>query len=351
MVTTFHDSAMNPPSGTIRGRTVGIVARFLARCLPIALSAAAHPARAVDFPERPVTIVVPFTPGGSNDLFARAIAPELTRLWGVPVVIENRPGGGGSIGASATARAAPDGQTLMLVSATLTINAAMQPGSVPDPVRQFTALGMVAKSPMMMIASPASGLRSIAELITRARSTPQRVTYASSGEGSINQIGTEMLAHAAGLQLTHIPYKGGAQAVTDVSGNHVDLYLGSVPQVLAQAKAGKVQGLALTSAQRSPLLPEVPTIAETVPGYNVEMWWGVFGPPGIPRERIERISADVLEALSAARLARQFETEGALVSPLPHAAFSRFVGEDLSRWQTVAAQIGVGERRRPARAP
>lgn len=293
------------------------------------------------YPSRPITIVVPFGPGGSNDMFARAIALELNNAWKQPVVVENRPGGGGSIGAAQVARASPDGYTLMLASSTFTINAVLQPKLPFDPVKSFTPIALVAKGPMMFVASPGLAARSVPELIALARSRPGKVTYASAGSGSINQMGSEMLASATGIKLLHVPYKGGAQAVNDLLANHVDLYLGSMPQVMPQVRAGKLNPIAVTSPQRTKVAPEVPAVGEAVPNYALELWWGVFGPANVPREIVALVNAEIRKALDTPKLRQFMESEAATPGSDSPEQFGAFVARELQHWHKVAKEADI----------
>jgi tripartite-type tricarboxylate transporter receptor subunit TctC len=296
---------------------------------------------AAQFPNRPVSIVVPFPPGGSNDIFARAIGLELAKVWSQPVIIENRPGGGGSIGAGFVAKAAPDSYTFMLVSSTFAINSVLQTKLPYDPVKSFVPIALIGKGPMMFVAAPGLGVKSTAELIKLARSEPGKVTYASAGNGSINQMGSEMLASAAGVKLTHVPFKGGAQAMNDLLGNHVNIYLGSVPQVMPNVRAGKVVPIAVTSPQRSPVAPDVPTLAESLPNYSLELWWGIFGPAGMPREVVASINSEINKIIETPKMRQFLSNEAALPSPISPEQFREFFSKELQYWGKVAKDADI----------
>src|SRR3954451_1442631 len=250
----------------------------LAAC--VIASAAGH---AQTYPSRSITLIIPFAAGGSNDIVARAIGKELTRAWGQPVIAENRAGAGGVIGAAAVATAAPDGYTLLLVSSTFTINAAIRKAMPFDTLKDFTPIAFVARSPLLVTASNKLAVKSAKQLLALARSKPGHITYASSGLGSINQISAELIALSAGVKLTHVPYKGGAPALNDLLGGHVDIYVSSLPQVLPLAQSGQANALAVTSARRAPQLPDVPTLDESgMAGFDLASWWGIVGPAGMP---------------------------------------------------------------------
>ena len=217
-------------------------------------------AKAADYPSKPITLVIPFAAGGSNDIVGRAIGKKLSEALGQPVVIENRLGAGGVIAAAAVASAAPDGHTLLLVSSTFTINPAIK-SSVPfDTVKDFTPVAFIARSPLLVTAARNVPANSAKELIALAKSKPGAINYASSGPGSINQIAAELLALSAGIRLTHIPYKGGSLALNDLVGGHVEIYISSLPQVLEIVRTGQAKGLTVTSMRRTPSLPNVPTL-------------------------------------------------------------------------------------------
>lgn len=249
------------------------VGALLAATLVIASS----PGHAQTYPHKPITLIVPFAVGGSNDIVGRAIGKKLSEAWGQPVVVDNRAGAGGVIGTSAVATAAPDGYTLLLVSPTFTINPAVKKNLPFDPIRDFSPVAFIARSPLLLTASNKLPVKSAKELLDLAKSRPGEITYASSGPGSINQISAELIALSAGVKLLHVPYKGGAPGLNDLVGGHVDLYVSSLPQVLPLARSGQAKALAVTSARRTALLPDVPTLEEAgISG--VDMWsWVLVG--------------------------------------------------------------------------
>src|SRR5882757_1637702 len=252
-------------------------------CLAAALVLTSSTGHAQTYPSRQITLIIPFAAGGSNDIVGRAIGKKLAEAWGQPVVVENRAGAGGMIGTSAVAMAPPDGYTLLLVSPTFTINAAIRKNMPFDTIKDFTPVAFVARSPLLVTASNKLAVKSAKELLALAKSKPGQITYASSGLGSINQISAELIALSAGVKLTHIPYKGGAPALNDLLGGHVDIYVSSLPQVMSLAQSGQANALAVTSARRTSLLPNVPTLDESgIAGFDLASWWGIVGPAGMP---------------------------------------------------------------------
>src|SRR6201996_5779055 len=261
------------------------------------LASAAH---AQTYPSKQITLIIPFAAGGSNDIVARAIGKELSEAWGQPVIAENRPGAGGVIGAAAVAAAPPDGYTLLLVSTTFTINAAIKKSMPFDTAKDFTPIAFVARSPLLFVASKNLAVKSARDALALAKSKPGEITYASAGIGSINQIAAELIAQSAGVKLMHVPYKGGAPALNDVLGGHVDVYVSSMPQVQQLAQNGQVTPLAVTSVKRTPLLPDVPTLDESgINGFDLSSWWGIVGPAGMPPDVVNTLNAAINKTLNS----------------------------------------------------
>jgi tripartite-type tricarboxylate transporter receptor subunit TctC len=322
---------------------MGYAGRFVA-ALAAALVAMAALAAAAQgkFPAKQVTIVVPYPPGGSNDTFARALGKKLSDAWAQPVIVENRPGAGGSIGAQYVSKAQPDGYTLLLLSSSFTTNAAIQPNLPFDPVNGFTAVAMVAKGPMLLTVSNALPARDLAEFLALAKSKPGKLNYGSSGQGSTNHFATELLMGAAGIQMTHVPYKGMSPAVTDVVGGHVDVLIASAPSILQHVRAGKVRGIGVTSAGPSAVVPELPSIAASgVKGYSFELWWGVLAPPGVPREIVNGVNAEINRILATPEMKEIFLREGAEGAPMDPVEFARVIRAEIDGWKRVAKDAGI----------
>jgi tripartite-type tricarboxylate transporter receptor subunit TctC len=297
---------------------------------------------AADYTSKPITLVVPFAPGGSNDIVARAIGKKLTEAWGQPVVIDNRAGAGGTIGAAAVATAVPDGHTLLLVSSTFTINAAIKKNLPFDTLRDFDPVAFIARSPLLLTVSNKLSARDVAAFIALARSRPVPINYASSGPGSINQIAAELIAAAAGIRLMHVPYKGGSLALNDLVGGHVDVYVSSLPQVLEIVRSGSAKGLAVTSARRSPSLPDVPTLEESgVPGAAAASWWGIVAPAGTPGPVIGALNSEINKALTSPEIQRFMEGEGAEAQALTPRQFGDLIQAETQRWTKLAREAHI----------
>jgi tripartite-type tricarboxylate transporter receptor subunit TctC len=313
---------------------------LLAFAAVVALSA--PPTNAADYPSKAITIIVPFAPGGSNDIVARAIGQKMNEDWGQVVVVDNRPGAGGVIGSEFVARAAPDGYTLLLVSSTFTINPAVKASLPFDVAKDFTPVARIGQSPLLLAASNSFPANSVAELIALAKAKPGSINYASAGPGSINQIAAELLALSAGVQLTHVPYRGGALAINDLVGGHVDIYVSSVPQILQIVRNGQAKALAVTSAQRMPSLPDTPTVRESgVPDYEAEVWWGIVAPAGTPPDVVEALNNEINKALSTEQMIKFLTSEGAEAMPGTPKQFGDLITAEIARWKKVAREADI----------
>ena len=317
--------------------------RFLAGLAASLLVLALAPAFAQQkFPIKPVTLVVPYPPGGSNDTFARELGKRLGDVWKVPVIVENRAGAGGSIGAAVVSTAPPEGYTLCLLSSSFTTNAAIQPNLPFDPVAGFTPVGMVSKGPMLLTVANHVPVKSTLELFDLARKQPGKLNYASSGQGSTNHFATELLMDAAQIKMTHVPYKGMSPAVTDVIGGHVDVLVASAPSIYQQVKAGKVRGIGVTSKGPSTVVPDLPPVASMgVPGYSFELWWGVLAPPKTPMEIVNQINADMNKILETPEMREVFLKEGAEPATLTAVQFAKTIRDEIEGWKKVAAKAGI----------
>jgi tripartite-type tricarboxylate transporter receptor subunit TctC len=305
--------------------------------LAAALVLASPAAQAQTYPSKQITLVIPFAAGGSNDIIARAIGKGLSDAWGQPVIAENRPGAGSVIGASTVASAPPDGYTLLLVSTTFTINAAIKKSMPFDTLRDFTPIAFVARSPLLFVASKNVPVKSAKDALALAKSKPGEITYASAGIGSINQIAAELIATSAGVKLMHVPYKGGAPALNDLLGGHVDVYVSSMPQVQQLAQSGQVNALAVTSVKRSPLLPNVPTLDEAgVAGFDLSSWWGIVGPAGMPPDVVNKLNAAINKTLTAPEMQKFMASEGAEAKVMTPQEFSDLIHSEVQRWTKVA---------------
>jgi tripartite-type tricarboxylate transporter receptor subunit TctC len=294
------------------------------------------------FPSKPVTIVVPYPPGGSNDTFAREIGKRLSDAWKLPVIIDNRPGAGGNIGAAVVSKAPPDGYTLCLLSSSFTTNAAIQPNLPFDPVAGFAPVAMVAKGPMLLTVSNHVPAKTTLELFALARKEPGKLNYGSSGQGSTNHFATELMMDAAQIKMTHVPYKGMAPAVTDVIGGHVDVLIASAPSIYQHVKAGKVRGLGVTSLGPSPVVPDLAPVAQMgAPGYSFELWWGILAPPKTPPEVVAQINADVNRILATPEMRDVFLREGAEAATMSAGQFAATIKSEIDGWKKVAKDANI----------
>ena len=294
------------------------------------------------FPSRPVTIVVPYPPGGSNDVFARELGKKLSDAWKVPVIIDNKPGAGGNIGANFVSHATPDGYTLCLLSSSFTTNAAIQPNLPFDPVTGFSPVAMVAKGPMILTVANHVPAKTTLELFALARKDPGKLNYGSSGLGSTNHFATELLMDAAQIRMTHVPYKGMSPAVTDVIGGHVDVLIASAPSIYQHVKAGKVRALGVTSKGPSAVVPDLKPIAEMgATGYSFELWWGMLAPPKTPTEVVAQVNAEVNRILATPEMKEVFLREGAEPASMTPAQFAATIKSEIEGWKKVAKDANI----------
>jgi tripartite-type tricarboxylate transporter receptor subunit TctC len=310
--------------------------------LAAVISLVATTAGAADYPSKAITIIVPFAPGGSNDIVARAVGQKITEDWGQAVIVDNKPGAGGVIGSEFVARAAPDGYTLLLVSSTFTINPAVKTNLPFDVARDFVPVARIGQSPLLLAGSNTFPANSVAELIALAKAKPGSINYASAGPGSINQIAAELLALSSGIKLTHVPYRGGALAINDLVGGHVDVYVSSMPQILQIVRTGQAKALAVTSTQRSPSLPDTPTVRESgVPDYEAEVWWGIVAPAGTPLDVVEALNNEINKALSTDQMNKFLTGEGAEAMPGTPKQFGDLITAEIARWKKVAKDADI----------
>ena len=294
-----------------------------------------------EFPKT-VTIVVPFAPGASNDTFARVLAQKLAPKLGVTVIVDNKPGAGGAIGAQHVARSKPDGATLMLTSSTFATNAAVSTNLPYDPVKAFAPVSMLASGPMILAVGNHTSYKSVADVIAAARAKKGDVTYGSAGIGSINQMAMELLNSTAKVEMTHVPYKGAGNAITDLMGGQLQMMFASFPSISGQVKAGKVRALAVTSPQKSKFAPDLPTVAATVPGYEVELWWGVFAPAATPPALVQRLNAEIRAIAETPDMQERFAQEGAdPAATMSPDQFATYVSAEIDKWRRVAKERDI----------
>lgn len=301
------------------------------------------PAAAQQYPARIVKLVVPQTPGGATDVFARKIGQALSEKWGQPVVVENRAGAGGVVGTDVVAKSAPDGYTLLVTYAgSQAINASLYPKIPFDTVKDFQTIVTLASTPFVLIVHPKLPAKDLAEFIALARAKPDALTYASSGNGSVNHLLGEMVKSDAGIKMLHVPYRGVAPAITDVIGGQVDSAFSSVPSVLQMVRAGSVRALAVSSAQRVSAAPDIPTIAESgFPGFDVNPWWGILAPAGIDVAIVRKINQDVGEILRTRDMIDFLAAQGAEPMITSPEEFLKILEADVVKWAKVVKSAGV----------
>jgi tripartite-type tricarboxylate transporter receptor subunit TctC len=299
-------------------------------------------APAQDYPSRPVKIVVPFAPGGPNDIIVRLVAQKLTEAWGQPFLVENRPGAGGNIGTEFVAKATPDGYTLLSVGpGSLIINPLIGKVSY-DTARDFAPVTLMARAPNALVAHPSLPAGSVKGLIELARSHPGKINYGSGGNGSTPHLAGAMFAAMAGIALTHVPYKGTAPAMADLIGGQVQIAFLGIPTVLPHVKSGKLRILAVTGKHRSPELPGVPTVDEAgVPGYELSPWYGLLAPAGAPRGVVARLGGEVSRILRDAELKEKLAAQGAEVAGGSPEEFAAVIRADSSTWSRVVKDAGI----------
>jgi tripartite-type tricarboxylate transporter receptor subunit TctC len=312
--------------------------RLLAAAFLFATLAYAQP-----YPAKPIHLIVPFPPGGGNDTVARAIAQQIGPDLGQPVVIDNKPGAGGAVGAELAAKAPPDGYTLFLAGVgSHVVNPNVHAKLAYDPVKDFAPVTLIASAPSVLVVNPAVPAHSVAELTAYARANPGKLNYASNGAGSAAQLAAAMYESMAGVKMVHVPYKGIAPAMTDLLSGEVQLMFGTVVALVPHIEAGKLRPLAVTSRKRSALLPNVPTMAESgLPDYEAGSWYGIMAPAGTPREIIDRLHAAIVKALAQPDVAKRLAAEGAVVIGSTPAEFAAHLKRELARVGKVVRAAGI----------
>lgn len=313
------------------------LASTLLICLPLLAAA-----QAGDFPNKPIRLVVPFPPGGATDAAARLVAVKMSEHWGQPVVVDNRAGAGGNVGSDLVAKSAPDGYTLVMgVTGSHAINTSLYSKMPYDPVTDFVAISQVAVVPNVLVVHPSVPAHNLAELVALAKKEPGKLNYASLGNGTAAHLGMEMLKADAGVDITHVPYKGSAPAVADLLAGQVQMMVDGLPSALPHVKAGKLRAIALTSLHRAPALPDLPTIAETYPGFYADAWSGLFVPKGTPQPVVDKLSAEVQRILKLPDVREKLAGLGAEPVGSTQAEFSAHVKREIDKWAKVVKTSGA----------
>ena len=305
------------------------------------LFALAPNASADDYPNRPVRLIIPFPPGGSNDVVGRLVAQQLSVKLGQQVYVDNRGGAGGTIGTEACANATPDGYTICIISIAHAVNPALYPLKY-DPIKSFTPISIFATGPNVLVVNPTSPIRSVKDLIALAKEKPGSLNYASAGVGSFQHLGAELFKLQAGVNIVHVPYKGGGPAMQDVIAGHVKIMFSSLVQTTPFIKSGQLIALGTGGAKRSPVLPDVPTIAEAgVPGYVADNWWGLAAPAGLPQPLSDKLYAASQEALKSPELQAAFDREGAATVEMTPEQFAEYIKTEIAKWGRVVKEGNI----------
>ncbi len=299
-------------------------------------------AAAQGFPTKPITLVVPFPPGGGNDALARTVAERMSRTLGQQVVVENRGGAGGTIATRAGSKAPPDGHTILLsYTGTLAINPSLYANAGYDPRKDFVPIGLIGTMPSVLVVHPSLPVRSTAGLIAYGKANPGKINYAFV-PGTVGHITTELFARAAGIELTKIPYKGNGDALANLIGGHVSMMFISIAPIVGNVRGGTLHALALTTAQRSALMPDVPPISEAgVPGFSAAIQYGLVAPPGTPRPVIERLNKELRVALADEQLRAKLANDGAVTVPGTPEEYARVIDEDEKKWAPIVKSLNM----------
>jgi tripartite-type tricarboxylate transporter receptor subunit TctC len=294
------------------------------------------------YPTKPIHIVVPFPPGGFNDTLGRTLAAKFQETWGQPAIVENKPGANTLIGSDYVAKAQADGYTLLIVAFPFAVTPSLIKAMPYDTLRDFQPVVLAATSPNLLVVNPDVPIRSVKELIAAAKAKPGSLSYASTGNGSSNHISMELFKSLAGVSIVHIPYKGSAPAVTDLLGGQVQVMFDNVPNVLPHVKAGRLRALAVSSATRSALVPDIPTVAESgVPGYELNVWFGLVAPAATPREIVQKLNAECLRILALPDVRERFLSQGVEPRGSTPAEFAEHIRSQMAKWSKVVRDAGV----------
>jgi tripartite-type tricarboxylate transporter receptor subunit TctC len=314
-----------------------------AAALAFGLPGASDEAQAQSFPSRAITLVIPFAPGGSTSIVGRVIADKMSELIGEKVVVDNRPGAGGTVGTKAVAKSEPDGYTIALgYTGTLAIGPSLYKNAGYDPRKDFAPIGLIGNAPNSLVVHPSFPAKTVAELIAYAKANPGKVNFGSAGAGTVSHITGEYFAASAGIKLVHIPYKGTGPALTDLLGGHIPMAFAPIPASHPSVTAGLLRALAVTSTTRSSLLPEVPTIAESaLPGFDASLYYGLVAPAGTPRPVIDRLNNTLQAALASDEVKKQLGLDGTEITPGTPEDYAAFIDKDEKKWAQLVKASGV----------
>ena len=308
----------------------------------VCASQAALAAAAAEYPIKPVRVIVPFAPGGTNDVAARIVAEKFSERFAQSFVVDNRAGANGVVGAEIVARAAPDGYTLLVASAGIAVNPSIMKSLPYDTQRDFTPLGMVGGGPYLMVVHPAIGAKTVKEFVAWTKARPAQISYASVGVGSPSQLAAELLRMVSDIDMQHVPYKGGSAALPDLIAGRVAMFFGSISTLNPQMQAGRLRAIAVTTLTRSPALPEVPTFVESgFPGFEVNGWYGLLGPAKMPAALVSRLNAELQKVLAAGETQTRFAANGMEPAGGTAAAFDERIRNEMTKWAQVVHAAGI----------
>jgi tripartite-type tricarboxylate transporter receptor subunit TctC len=316
--------------------------RRVVLALGFVLIASGYAAQAAEYPVRPIRLIVPFAPGGSNDIMARIVAQSLHQSMGQQVIVDNRPGASGIVGTEIAARSTPDGHTLLMMSLTLTVNPSLYRKLPYDTLKDLVPVTLVASAPLMLVVHPSLPVKTVKDFIAYAKAHPGKLNFGSGGRGATPHLAGEMLQTMAGLRMTHVPYKGGGPALSDLVGGQIQLMLENIPSTNPFVKAGKLRALAVTGKTRSALLPDLPTLDEAgLKGYEIVGWNGLFFPAGTPNAIVQKVHAETVKMLAQPDVKERLAALGAEGVGNSPAEFAAFVRAEIAKWARVVKQAGL----------
>jgi len=313
----------------------------LAACTVVAVLSVALPEARAQYPSKPIRVISPFAPGGGNDVISRTVAARLTESLKQQVIVDNRGGANGIVGTEAAARAAPDGYTLVLIPSNHSVNASLFRKLPYDPIKDFTFISLVGSSPLVLVMHPTVPVKTVKEFIAFAKARPGQLTYSSAGIGSSGHLAGALFDTLTGTKMVHVPYKGNAPALTDLLGGQVSLTFATTASVVNYVRSGRLRALATTGARRSPSFADLPTVAETVPGYEAGLWYAFAGPAGIPPDIVQRLNTEIVAALKSPDVREKLTNVGVEPQPTTPDALARLVVTDVKRWAKVIERTGI----------
>jgi tripartite-type tricarboxylate transporter receptor subunit TctC len=318
---------------------------FTSLLAAMSLAISVQKAHAAEFPTRPITLVVPFAAGGGTDSIAREIGKLMSDRLGQAVIVENRGGAGGAIGADLVAKAKPDGYTLLFATSTFATNAAISAQLPYDPINDFSPVAMIGRGPLLLVSSRQLNANTVSELIAIGKARPEGLSYCSAGEGSINHLAGELLRQRTGIPMTHIPFKGSGPATIELLAGRVDIFVATVPTILSHTKDGQLSVLAVTGAKRSPLFPNVPTMSQAgIPNFEVNTWWGVMAPAKTPQAIVDQLNKVINEAAASNMIKSRLQNESAEAIRTTPAGFKKELQQEINLWRSIVSSSNLNTK-------